>query len=426
MTRRNITVRPELDVVAESLTLPFPMQEYQNRLNKVRKAMDDRGIELLYLTSPESMYYISGLNMVWYTANSSSMWDDNKATGIAIHVDSDDFILFQMADEDSLVQASTCAREVRIKAETDIGVLAGKRYEGPVRGKSDIMDLIIKDLKEKNWLGCTVGLELGCYRPPTRVSLKFQEKLKSQGCTIVDGTDIVAKIRSKKSPMELNYIRKAAAIADIGHKAIADHLKAGMTELEIVGLHTQAMMAAGGESMAIVEMVRSGLGKVWSGHPPASRRIVMPGEPIAVDLSGVYNRYHANTGRFYHIGEPRKQYAAEYHKGNAMVMKEVRRILKPNMQVKAFFNELIRCYKELGIWDTQTFVGGYEMGIAFPPDWCGEFVYDAFLDDNGARFEPGMTINFETGLGVIEPIIFTEETVEYPSKTTYELIVADV
>lgn len=425
MQNRNINVEPDLDIIAESLTLPFPLKEYQNRLNKVRKEMEARGIQMLYITSPESMYYISGLNMVWYTANSSSMWDGNKSTGIAIHVDHDDFILFQMADEDALVMGSTCAKNVRIKAETSIGSLVGKSYEGPVPGESDIMDLIVKDLKNENWLNCTVALELGCYRPPTRVMLQLQEKFKAEGCTIVDGTDIVAKIRSKKSPMELNYIRKAAAIADVGHKAIAENFHAGMTELQVVGLHTKAMMDAGGESMAIVEMVRSGLGKVWGGHYPASRRVIMPGEPVAVDLSGVYNRYHANTGRFYHVGEPTEEYAREYRAGNALVMQEVKKILKTNMRIRDFFDELIKFYKETGIWDTQAFIGGYEMGIGFPPDWCGQFVYDAFLDDNDARFEPGMTINFETGLGVIDPIIFTEEGVEYPAKTTYELVIVE-
>jgi len=144
-----------------------------------------------------------------------------------------------------------------------------------------------------------------------------------------------------------------------------------------------------------------------------------------VDLSGVYNRYHANTGRFYHVGEPTEEYAREYRAGNALVMQEVKKILKTNMRIRDFFDELIKFYKETGIWDTQAFIGGYEMGIGFPPDWCGQFVYDAFLDDNDARFEPGMTINFETGLGVIDPIIFTEEGVEYPAKTTYELVIVE-
>lgn len=421
--KKDFNVQKDLEVVAEGFSLPFPIQEYRNRVNKIRQKMYENGVETLYLTSPESMYYVTGLNMVWYTANSSSMWDGNKVTGVALNVDSDDVLLFQMADEDRLVMGSAYAQEIYIKAETDIGVLTGKRFDGPSENQ-DIMDLIIMDLKNKKWLKGVVGLELGCYRPPTRVSLQFQEKLKAEGCSIVDSTDIVAKIRSIKSPMELNYIRRAAAIADVGQKAIAENIHGGMTELQVVGAHTKAMMDVGGEAMGIVEMVRSGLGKVWAGHPPASRRIMMPGEPVATDLSGVYNRYHANVGRFYHIGEPTEEYAEKYRIGNAVVMEEVKKILKPNMRIKDFFEELVKAYKNLGIWEDQAFIGGYEMGIAFPPDWCGEFVYDAFLDCGDECFKPGMTINFETGFGVIDPIIFLEDCVEFPSKTTYELVVA--
>ena len=286
------------------------------------------------------------------------------------------------------------------------------------------MDLIVKDLKNKNWLKGTVALELGSYRPPTRVSMAFQEKLKAEGCTIVDGTDIVAKVRSIKSPMELNYIRKAAAIADIGQKAIADTIHGGMTELQVVGTYTKAMMDVGGENMAICQMVRSGHGKIWAGHPPASRKIMMPGEPIATDLAGVYNRYHADVGRFYSIGEPTEAYAREYEAGNVSVMKEVKRILKTGMRIKDFFKELNEAYKDLGLWDSQTYFGGYEMGIAFPPDWCGEFIYDAFIDCGDDCFLPGMSVNFETGFGVIDPIIFTENGVEFLSKAPYELIIA--
>ena len=37
---------------------------------------------------------------------------------------------------------------------------------------------------------------------------------------------------------------------------------------------------------------------------------------------------------------------------------------------------------------------------------------------------PGMTVNFETGFGIIDPIIFLENKIEFPSRTTYELIIA--
>ena len=423
MCEKKFDIHPSLEIVSEGYELPFPIQEYKNRINKIRKAMYEKGINMLYLTSPESMFYVTGLNMVWYAANSSSIWDANKAAGVAVHIDSEDVVLFQMADEDRLVMSSAYAREVFIKAETDVGVLTGKRYEGPRKGQ-DLIDLIIKDLKNKKWIRGTIGFELGCYRPPARVFKKMEEKFGAEGCIIVDATDIVAKVRSIKSPMELNYIRRAAALADIGQKAIKENIHGGMTELQVVASHTKAMMNAGGENMGIVQMVRSGLGKVWAGHPPASRKIIMPGEPVATDLSGVYNRYHANVGRFYHIGEPSEEYAREYRTGNAVVMDELKKILKPNMYIKTFFEELVRVYKGLGIWEGQAFMGGYEMGIAFPPDWCGEFVYDAFIDCGEACFMPGMTVNFETGFGIIDPIIFLENKIEFPSRTTYELIIA--
>lgn len=423
--KRNFGVIEELGVAAESFTLPFPLQEYRNRLIKIRMEMEKRGIDLLYLTSPESMYYVSGLNMVWYATNSSSLWDGTKNMGIAVSVDHDDFILFQTSIEEDLIKAATCAKDARIYGEADGTYINGKKYEGPKEGE-DLTDLVIRDLKNEKWLKGTVALELGSSRPPARVSMAFQEKLKAEGCSVVDGTDIVAKIRKIKSPMELNYIRKAAAIADIGMEAIVNEFTPGMTELDIVGIFTKAMMSAGGETVAIAEMVRSGEGKIWCGHSPASRRVIMPGEPIAVDFAGVYNRYHADLGRFFCRREPDPDYAKEYYKGNVEVMAEVKRIMKPGITVGAFSEELIKFYKEFGMWDSQCYSGGYEMGIAFPPDWCGEFVFDITMKDNWDHvFEPGMVINFETGMGVIDTVIFTEEKADFLGKTTYDLIILD-
>ena len=65
------------------------------------------------------------------------------------------------------------------------------------------------------------------------------EKFLAEGCTVSDGTDIVASVRNIKSPMELNYIRRAAAIADIAHRAIASEIHGGMTELQVVGTMTR-------------------------------------------------------------------------------------------------------------------------------------------------------------------------------------------
>jgi hypothetical protein len=48
------------------------------------------------------------------------------------------------------------------------------------------------------------------------------------------------------------------------------------------------------------------------------------------------------------------------------------------------------------LWQDRGWIGGYEMGIAFPPDWVGAFVFDPLSDINRDRlFEPGTAVNYE-------------------------------
>ena len=110
MSNQKVKVLPEMDVVYENARLPFPLAEYQVRLRKIRREMAAREIDLLYLTSPESMYYISGLNLAWYRNGSPSARDEEKAAGIAVHVDHDYFILFETKDEYGLVSGSWMKR----------------------------------------------------------------------------------------------------------------------------------------------------------------------------------------------------------------------------------------------------------------------------------------------------------------------------
>jgi hypothetical protein len=77
-------------------------------------------------------------------------------------------------------------------------------------------------------------------------------------------------------------------------------------------------------------------------------------------------------------------------------MPVLRERLRPNLPVGEL-NQAIRDYFEAaGLWDKRGWLGGYEMGIAFPPDWVGNFVYDPLAELNRDRvFEPGTAVNYE-------------------------------
>lgn len=426
MSSEKIKVLEELGVVSEDVELAFPLYEFKNRLNKVRKKMQEKGIDMMYITMPESMYYISGLRLNWYQMNSSPMWDSSKATGIAIHVNSDKFILFAIPDEEHAVYGSTCSTDSRFIPDVPGEVLMfGKKLEAADEEGQLPMDLIVKNLKEEGWLHGKIALEKGSPRPNWRTGMILQDKFIQAGCeSVVDGTEILLEIRGKKSPLELNYIEKATVLADIGHKAILDGVYEGMTERELVSVYTDAMYRAGGDSMAIVDQVGFGKGKAWWVHSPAGRKKLMIGDPIRVDLCGVYNRYHSNQARNYSFGKPDSELLENCQRG-ALIMNKVKEIIKTDMYINDFWDQLKSFMKKEGMWGMQYWLGGYELGIAFPPDWCGNFVYDSFVDMKDSRFEEGMVVNFESGFGIVDTLMFKKDEAKILGTTPWDLQVIE-
>jgi Xaa-Pro aminopeptidase len=156
----------------------------------------------------------------------------------------------------------------------------------------------------------------------------------------------------------------------------------------------RAMTRAGGENPAITLPVLSGP-KANCGHALAGRRKIGPGEQINVDVCGVYNRYHCNAARSFYVGEPPREVVEFYDKA-AGAMAILEGLVRPNLPVGELVTTLREYYDEQGIWQDASWVGGYELGIGFPPDWVGNFVYEMSHGDSTVPFEPGTAVNFES------------------------------
>jgi Xaa-Pro aminopeptidase len=48
------------------MELGFSLAEYKTRLQVIRRHMETSKIDLLWLTAPESLYYVSGYSCEWY------------------------------------------------------------------------------------------------------------------------------------------------------------------------------------------------------------------------------------------------------------------------------------------------------------------------------------------------------------------------
>jgi Xaa-Pro aminopeptidase len=54
------------------MEVPFPLAEYARRLRALRAAMEQAEIDVIYLSSPEAICWLTGDQAEWYQGQSSS------------------------------------------------------------------------------------------------------------------------------------------------------------------------------------------------------------------------------------------------------------------------------------------------------------------------------------------------------------------
>ncbi len=356
--------------------LPFPPAEFKERHRKVRTAMAQAGVDLLFATAPESLYYLTGFQGEWYQAQSGR--DFPPTSGVAIHVDHDRMIHFETPSEAMLTAIGAVSEDVRIF---------------PLEARRDGLPFILSELKAEGWLNGSVGLELYNYRPNPVIAGRMSEGFEAAGCRVIDAADIIRKVRHIKSPLEMEALEEAARIADIGMTAARDTISPGTTELEVFGEMIAAMTRAGGEFPGILPPVISGF-RTNCLHPLASRKKLAQGERVNVDLCGVFKRYHVNICRSFWLGEP-PQDALDLHEKSIAAFGIIEEMLRPGLNVQALLEAVRDHYAEVRILDDAYWSGGYELGLAFPPDWVGAWIYDLSMTGPNEVFEPMTVANHE-------------------------------
>jgi Xaa-Pro aminopeptidase len=386
----------QLGTVWEELEpdIPFPPEEYRNRLEKLRARMAESGIDLLLLTSPEAICWLHGYRSRWNKAQSPSAWPPLQTT--AVHVDHDRFIVFETAGHEYQLRLTSISSDNRMSIDWSLDTM---------------LPFIMRELAAEGWLKGTVGLEKMSYIPNRVVSEAVEASLVERGCGVVDASALTRQVRHIKSPLEIEYMEKAAGIADAGLLALKESLRPGMTELEAWGELIRGMAAAGGEPAGLHESVIVGP----NGHFISSRRQINRGDYVAADPSGVIYGYHANIAGAFFLGEPpdEARRIVEIGAGALEVLCQTAKSGTPVRQVNRALREYLQ---DCGLWGSHgwsddDWIGGYDLGISFPPDWVGEFVFTASEEDAEGLFEAGMVTNFESlvHIPVVDTVVYGEQ-----------------
>lgn len=235
-------------------------------------------------------------------------------------------ILFQSADmcyfagtaQDGLVYIPKDGEPVVMVRKS----LERARQESPL----DVRPLkSLKTLKEDLNISpkAIIGLELDIlpYNNYSRLAHIFND------ARFIDVSEKIRHVRSVKSPFEIDLIREAARIVDVGLASVEEHLHAGMMEIELAAKVEAAMRSIGhqglihfrrfnqrlpmghlmsGSDAAVPSFVSSPTGgrgvSLLEPQGPGFRRI-RRNEPVLVDYAGIYNGYTADETRIFSLGK---------------------------------------------------------------------------------------------------------------------------
>ena len=386
--------------------LNFTRAEYAERLLKVRRAMEAKGFDLLVVTDPSNMNWLTGYDG----------WSFYVHQCVLVAQDVDPVWFGRGQDAQGAYRTAYMGRD-DIVGYADHYVQSTERHP---------MDELSRVIAERRWDRGTVGVEMDNYYFSAAAFASLQRNLPN--ARFGDATALVNWQRAVKSPRELDYMRVAGRIVEAIHARIVETIEPGIRKNDLVAAiydaGTRGVDGFGGDYPAIVPLLPSGSDAAaphltWDDKPMRS------GEGTFFEIAGCYNRYHCPLSRTVFLGKPTPAFL-DAEKATLEGMEAGLAAAKPGNTCEDIANAFFAVLKRHGIEKNNR--TGYPIGLSYPPDW-GERTMSLRPGDR-TELRPGMTFHFMTGLWledmgleITESIVITETGVDCLSNVPRELFV---
>lgn len=389
------------------LVLTFPKQEFQERLTKTKQRMADEGIDVLLVTDPANMNYLTG-----YDA-----WSFYVHQLLVVMIDEEQPYWIGRGLDANAARYTTWLDEEHIYPYPDNYVHSTVRHP---------MDFACDFLKKKKRDRTTIAVELDAYYFTAQCYIRLTQGLKN--AVFKDGTNMVNWIRIVKSDQEIDYIKKAAKISEKAMQVAFDMLNEGVRECDVAASISYAQISGmdeyGGDYPSIVPLLPTGK-KTSACHLTWTDETFKEGNPIIIELAGCHKRYHSPLARTAVIGMPNE----EIKQLSEVVIEGINTaldVVKPGItceEVELAWRESI---EKNGVKKESRI--GYSTGLNYPPDW-GEHTASLRPGDRTV-LEPNMVFHMiptidlgHVGMEISEAFRVTETGVEVLADFPRELFV---
>jgi Xaa-Pro aminopeptidase len=201
---------------------------------------------------------------------------------------------------------------------------------------------------------------------------------------------VLRDLRLRKTPDEIDGLRRAAAAIDVVHSRMGEWLRPGRTEDEVGRDIAQAITDAGHVTVNFV-IVASGPNAA-SPHHHTSARVIEPGDPVVVDIGGTMaDGYCSDCTRTYlAAGKPDEEFARYY----AVLLDAQKRScdsVRPGVTAQSVDAAARDVIAAAGYGDNFVHRTGHGIGLE-------EHEEPYIVAGNDTVLEPGMCFSIEPGI----------------------------
>lgn len=339
--------------------MTFPFGEYERRLNELRTRMVERELDAVVISDPENLMYLTDYQTTGYSFFQA----------MVVPLDGEPVMITRRLEESNVIHRTWVERT------------------RPYPDTGDAIQQLVTVLWDLHLYNSRVGFERNSYYFPAYQQDRLRD---TYGDGLVDCFGIVEEGRIRKSPAEIEVMRRAAAATEAGMSAGLAAATVGARDNEVAAEITAAMYRAGGEFPAVAPYVAVA-DRSLIGHSTWEGRSIGQGEHVFLEVGGCFRRYHTAMMRTVVNGElSDSMFEAQETMKRALY--ELHGLMKPGVTVSEV-EKLARSVIEDNTVGAQLVTrAGYSIGIAFPPSWDEGYIL-SLLENDPTPLESGMAFH---------------------------------
>lgn len=377
--------------------LIFSREEFQRRVNAVQVEMAKTGLDVLLLFSPEHIFYLSGYQTFGYFSYQA----------LIVPAKGEPILILRFLETFLARHYSWVSKVV------------------PWDDHEDPISVTVRSMKEQGLPKSRIAIEDGGFYMPLPVWKRIREAFSDS--SFEDGAPLVEQVRIRKSPQEIEYMRKAAGYTAAGMAAGLAECTAGRTENDVAAAIFNGLTRAGSEYSPHDPIVTSG----WrSGvpHTTYARRQLEPGDTVLMEITGTHHRYVAPLMRTAVVGEP----SSKVREMASLVMEGLEgaiAAIRPGVTSGEVDDVCRGIMEKAGYYENFRKRTGYSVGFGFPPSWNEGHIVSLRKGDR-TRLEPGMAFHLPVALrdygiscvGLSETVLVTDKGCEVLTRYPRQLL----